>query len=224
MMSGENMIKKVIVGIYVTVLIAAVIIGILNKQTYTNITNMDNAMDNFSVAVLNNELVLNTIDRMEEDLPNANIILKVKAEGEVENMFKLYKQRVVVEEVYNGDDIKKGDMIFIRAGQWRYYFDDMSANMGFINLLEKDNEYLIFIKEKVNSLDINDNNTYCLVDTIIAPVFNYEDKENVIVKNSKDNCYVSYSEVRKNEFFVNSQDSLNKLEEFKHKLIKDYDE
>ncbi|GMQ57177.1 hypothetical protein AN1V17_15720 [Vallitalea sediminicola] len=218
------MMKKVIVGIYVTVFIAAVIIGILNKQTYTNITNMDNAMDNFSVAVLNNELVLNTIDRMEEDLPNANIILKVKAEGEVENMFKLYKQRVIVEEVYNGDDIKKGDMIFIMAGHWRYYFDDMSANMGFTNLLEKDDEYLIFIKEKVNSLDINDDNIYCLVDTIINPVFNYEDKENVIVETSKDNYYVSYSEVSKNEFFVNSQDSLNKLEALKHRLIKDYDE
>ncbi len=224
MMGGENMIKKVILGIYVTVSIAAVIIGILNKQTYTNITNMDNAMDNFSVAVLNNELVLNTIDRMNKDLPNANIILKVKAEGKVENMFKLYRQSVIVEEVYSGDDIKKGDMIFIMAGHWRYFFDDMSANMGFTNLLEKDNEYLIFIKEKVDSLDINDNNTYRLVDTIINPVFNFEDKENIIVEFSKDNCYVSYSEVSKNEFFVNSKDSLNKLEEFKHRLIKDYDQ
>lgn len=217
------MIKKIIIGIYSAVFLVAIIVGILSKQTYTNITQQDDVMDYFSVALLNSELASGAKRRMEEELPNANIILKVKAEGEIEHMFKRNKQLVSVTEVYKGENIKKGDKVFIVASNWQFFFDDMTANMGFINLLEKDSEYLVFIDDKVKALDTNDNNTYHLIDTIIAPVFNYKDKENTIIEVSDDNYYVPYSKVSKNEFFVSSKDALDKIENLKYKLLAKYD-
>lgn len=216
------MIKKVILAIYAVVFFIAVVVGIWNRQTYTDITKQDDLMNNFYVAVLNDELTSNIVQRMEDELPNASIILKAKAEGEIKHMFKLNKQLVSVEEVYKGDGINKGDKIFIMAPNWRFYFDDMSINMGFVNLLEKDNEYLIFLKEKLETLDISDNNTYCLVDTIIAPIFNFNDKENTIVSIKDDNYYVPYSYISKNEFFVSTQGSIDKIEKLKHNLLYEY--
>lgn len=216
------MIRKIVAGIYVVVFFIAVIAGICSRQTYTDITKEENVMDYFKVAVLDTELATETVKRMEEVLPDANIILKVRAEGKVKHMFKLNKQLVTIEEVYKGENINKGNKIYITSFNWRFFFDNMFANMGFVNLLEKDKEYLVFIDEKVMSLDKRDNNTYRLIDTIVSPVFNLEDREHTIVEVNGEDFYVPYTEVSKNEFFVSSQKTLDELHNLKHKLIEKY--
>jgi hypothetical protein len=220
------MIKKIIITIYMTVFLVAIIVGIMNKQTYTNITRQANVMEHFSVALMDSELVSSTVHHMETVLPNADIILKVKAEGEVEHMFNINKQLVSVQKIYKGKDIAIDDNIYIATYNWSFFFDDMTANMGFVNVLEKNNEYLVFIEKKVKALDVKDNNTYRLADTIISPIFNYEDKDNTFVEVSDDMgddmSYVPYSKVSNNEFFVSSQDALDILEKLKYKLLDKY--
>lgn len=93
--------------------------------------------------------------------------------------------------------------------------------MGFVNFMEEGEEYLLFLEEKVDTLDPSDN-VYLVVDTIVSPVFAYRDRNNIIVERDEEISYVPFSEVSQNEFFVNSNEVLDILTGLKHDLIEKF--
>lgn len=58
--------------------------------------------------------------------------------------------------------------------------------------------------------------------SIVAPVFCYEDSQNVILPVPSGNTYVPYKEVQGNEFFVTSQESLDMILALKDEFIQKY--
>ncbi len=56
----------------------------------------------------------------------------------------------------------------------------------------------------------------------MAPIFNYEDKEDTPVVPQGDDLYVPYEKVKDNEFFVMNQETAEILTEMKHQLLLQY--
>lgn len=99
-----------------------------------------------------------------------------------------------------------------------FFGEDMSAELHFVNVMEPDDEYLIFLDRKEDLKKI-----YILIEDTFSPIFNYEDKEHVIISDvPENNTYVSYNEVKNNEFFVRREETLEAILEAKHQLLKMY--
>ncbi len=213
------MLNKLLSTLMIIALIAAIAIGLFFRQSYTNVTAQSNFMENhFNVALWDLEIAPTLPQIMQEELPNSNIIIRAKSIGS-DYSFKSFKQNVEVLEIYRGEGLKKGEKIAITDHAWQLYFDDMTANLSFVNLMQPGEEYLLFLDRKLENP--YENNIYLLPELIIPPIFNYQDMDHVVVV-PIDDLYVPYEKVKNNEFFVSSDEALQSLMEVKHILLQKY--
>lgn len=203
-------------------LIFAIVIGIVTGQAYTTVTAEPNVMDHFSVAVWDLDTTPTLLETMQKELPNSNHIIRAKSAGEMGYTFKNNRQYVEVLEVFQGEGIEVGDKIAVTTTSWFFIFDEMWANTSFINIMQPENEYLIFLEEKLETVDRKESNIYLLPEWIIPPIFNYQDKENIVTPTPYDERYVPYDMVRDNEYFVRSEEALEALMEWKHGILAQY--
>lgn len=216
------MLNKILSIIMIIAFIGAIVTGYVMKGTYSNVTAASTVMDNFTVALWDFDMSPNIIQTMKNDLPESNLIIRVVSEGETSFSFKNNKQYVKVVEVYKGNELSVGDEIAVTTLGWRFFFDDMSANLGFVNFMQPENEYLIFLDRKIDSLDPKEDNIYLIPDLIIPPIFNYQDKNHTIINVHKDDRNVPYEVVKENEFLVSSVEALNELTKLKHEFLQKY--
>lgn len=204
-------------------IVGAIIVGAIFRSTYTNITTESDFMENhFSVALYDFDMSPDLITFMREDLPISNIIIRVRAQGIREYEFESVKQLVEVLEVYHGDELSVGDEIYVRLKNAFLNFDWMTVNMGFVNFMRSDDEYLLFLERKFDSPDPKEENHYIFSELIIPGIFNYQDLDHTIIETSKGNRYVPYKDVKDNEFFVSSEEALAALLDLKHELLEAY--
>src|SRR5690625_1318372 len=215
-----NRFLAIIMGVLV---VGAMIVGIIYRSTYTNITEEPDFMEKyFSVALYDFDMSPQLFERMGEELPNSPIIVRVKSDGTRDFEFKSIKQNVEVLEVYRGDELTVGDEIAVRMRGGFLVFENMSANVHFVNFMQDGDEYLLFLEGKFESPDPKEDNHYIFSDLIIPGIFNYEDKDHTIIETSQGDRYVPYKEVKDNEFFVSSEEVLDELMKLKHDLLKQY--
>jgi hypothetical protein len=210
-------IKKWKMIIIVACFIAA-IIAVIKRQEYTNIMEDEKNIELFSVAPIRNDFLSDSMAGYKEILNKSPIVLRVKAKGKIEYSFKTIKQQVEVLKVYKGNEIRVGEVIEVLTTRQALDFNDMTFNLGFTNLMKKDNEYLIFFDEKIDNPYTGDN-IYRISDMLFNPVFNYSDVDNVVIEEGR---YVLYSLVIDNEFIVGDSVTLEKLLTFKHELLEIY--
>ncbi|MBQ3584392.1 MAG: hypothetical protein IJA27_06735 [Lachnospiraceae bacterium] len=212
------MLKK-LSAIVLSAMIISGIIGGICRNSYVNCDELEY----YKVGLMADELVLNLKDRMEKTLDESTYILKVKCIDEVEFSFKRTYQAVQIEKVYKGENISTGECINISMISSNVYQDDMSINMGFVNKMMVGEEYLVFLGQKVVSIEYG-TEIYMTPDYIMAPVFSYKEHNNVIVDSLfEDSLYAYYKDVSENEFFVESEEALNILLGIKNNLIEKYD-
>lgn len=210
-------IKKWKMIIIVACLIAA-IIGIVKRQEYTNIMKDEKNIELFTVAPIRYDFFADSMEVYTEMLDQSPIVLRVKAEGEREYSYQTLKQQVEVLEVYKGNEIQVGEEIEVLTTRLALNFSDMKVSLGFTNLLKKDNEYLIFFDEKIDS-PYHGDNIYRISDMTFNPIFNYNDVDNVVIE---EGMYVPYSLFTDSEFIVGDSVSLEKLLTFKQEMIDAY--
>ena len=204
--------------IIIVLFVIAIIVALVKRQEYTNILLDENNLKQFFVAPLPNEILPDSMEVYKEQLLQSPIVLRVKAVGTREYSAKTIKQQAEVLEVYKGSGINVQEEIDILTTRNSFDFEDMTFNLGFTNLMQKDNEYLVFFDEKINSPYKGDN-IYRISDLIINPIFNYNDVENII---TPDEEYIPYSLVLNNEFIVGDSIALERILAFKHELLEMY--
>lgn len=214
--------KKVKILI-ICLLAVSVIIGITARFSFKNIL-ADNNVSQFSVAPMREELASLILEKYPAVLSDMQYILKVKAKGEVDFSDNSVRQKVIVEKVFEGTGLKVGQEIDIIRAHTALDFDTMEFDMGFINIMKKDDVYLVFLQEKINSQFKGDSQLYRLSDElIISPVFNYKFIENVITP-AESGEYVSYTIVKDNEFIVENQNTEEYMLQLKELMIDKYKE
>lgn len=204
--------------------------GLCQKQTYTNLLSQPEALNMLRVAEFPEALVPTMAEQALKELPESPIIIRATAMAEKDYLFSLNLQKVSVQQVYRGEGIEPGDEVQI-ALNTKFTInaqtiegmvaDEKIAELHFVNEMEEGKDYLIFLEKKIDPLDKREQQAiYRVVESVITPVFGYEERENKIVDVSKSiSTYINYELVKDNEFFVTSQKTLDGFMELKKQLL-----
>lgn len=204
--------------------------GLCQKQTYTNLLSQPEALNMLRVAEFPEALVPTMAEQALKELPESPIIIRATAMAEKDYLFSLNLQKVSVQQVYRGEGIEPGDEVQI-ALNTKFTInaqtiegmvaDEKIAELHFVNEMEEGKDYLIFLEKKIDPLDKREQQAiYRVVESVITPVFGYEERENKIVDVSKSiSTYIDYELVKDNEFFVTSQKTLDGFMELKRQLL-----
>lgn len=182
------------------------------------------------VAEFPEALVPTMAEQALKELPESPIIIRATAMAEKDYLFSLNLQKVSVQQVYRGEGIEPGDEVQI-ALNTKFTInaqtiegmvaDEKIAELHFVNEMEEGKDYLIFLEKKIDPLDKREQQAiYRVVESVITPVFGYEERENKIVDVSESiSTYIDYELVKDNEFFVTSQKTLDGFMELKKQLL-----
>ena len=204
--------------------------GLCQKQTYTNLLSQPEALNMLRVAEFPEALVPTMAEQALKELPESPIIIRATAMAEKDYLFSLNLQKVSVQQVYRGEGIEPGDEVQI-ALNTKFTInaqtiegmvaDEKIAELHFVNEMEEGKDYLIFLEKKIDPLDKRKQQAiYRVVESVITPVFGYEERENKIVDVSESiSTYINYELVKDNEFFVTSQKTLDEFMELKKQLL-----
>lgn len=88
--------------------------------------------------------------------------------------------------------------------------------------MEAGTEYLVFAEAVNEDMETGVPLVKLYDDFHIAPVFRYEEHQNVIMPVSGDTTYVAYTDVMNNEFFVTSEEALQTVENLKSQMLNLY--
>lgn len=207
------------------------VFGLIKKQTYVNMVNSSDKskIEQLYVGVASDELIDMCYDGIMTELQQTEIIAKVKVLSEPIFASRYYYYDVVFTDVYKGNEIEKGEKASLTKGSWITFLDNKksdgnvgySLNLGFRNFLEQDEEYLVFIEKKADTLD--ESNLCLLSDFVISPVFSYTESESSPHKSEfNDSSFVRYGDVKNEEFFCETEYGIKKLSEMKKILTETY--
>ncbi len=197
--------------------------GVICRQSFSDISKNNNPFETFEVGLLGEFSSKFLEEYFENNLENdSKYILKVKPEGKMNFSFLCYSEPVRIVEVYKGDEINIGDEIEIVRSSSTIFWNmnnTNSINTGFVNKMNDDEEYLVFLS---NKFIYDEKYFYKTPQAIIAPIFSYSEHENIIGIGKNGVSSVDYHDISNNEFFVEDEYSLKLLEEEKRKLISKY--
>lgn len=219
--------NMIIITLLIIVVMSAA--GLYFKSSYLDYNNEDSPLENFMVGVMSEELLDVQLNRYDRELDSSNYIIAVKCQEKSFFRHSCTTQKVKVEHVFKGNDLKAGDVIEIAKNDSEIFNSEemkidgrACINMGFVNEMKPGNTYLIFLDKKI---DTHDDKTviYITKDYIMSPIFCYQNIANkscnVI---SEDNSSAYYGDVKDNEFFLISENAIDKMTEYKEKILDKY--
>lgn len=216
---------RMMFGITIGIILAAGVFGVVKKQTYTNVTSEKNYLDMVQVALLPEQMAENACKMLEESVPKAPIVLKGKAIGEREFLFHQGRQKIKITQICKGEELQKGDEIYLYSEHWRLnlYDEPHTVECGFVNIMKEDKEYLVFLSGQVEDYDTTiPVYKFYEEDLMITPMFCYDEMEEKIPEFDEECTYISYKEVKDNEFFGTSEASYAVWEQLKQTLFAKY--
>ena len=148
------MLKRIFCFAVLAAVIASGIYGAINRKTYTDLASSEDFYDQVYVAQLPEDLAQKVCEKELITLPELPIILRVEPTEEIHHTFAADSIKVVVKEVFKGDDVHKGDVILITGDGWATDFGSEPRTMEcyFSNIMKPGNEYLVFIEGSSVSL------------------------------------------------------------------------
>ena len=130
----------------------------------------------------------------------------------------------VIQEVYAGTGVEQGDEVYITSGHWSLNVDGTPSSIqrGFVNIMEVGSEYLVFAEDIMEDWKTGTLVVKLYDNFIIAPMFSYEEHQNVVMPVSDGSTYVAYKDVKDNEFFATSEEALQIMEGLKRQMLSLY--
>lgn len=205
----------------VLTLIAVVSLGVFGaiyRTSYTNISKQADYLEHLQVAEMPEIIADNCCAQLRNVLPTMPFIFRVTVVGDIEHMFSIDRQKVRIEEIYEGSEGEIGEEIYLTSRRW-FLYDRKYIERGYVNIMEPGHQYLVFLSEQINALD-NETQVFRLYDeSFFAPVFCYSDFPRVVIRTNGTPTYVPYKEVRENEFFAETDETMRKLYNLKEDLF-----
>lgn len=201
--------------------------GLVQRAGYTDMNERERPLEDFEIGILGDSVAEAQIEKMSSTLKEQPLILAVTCTSDYYFRFKCATQTVTVDKVFAGDSVSKGDEISLLMCKAISGKDDVSVNgrssinMGFTDQMKTGGRYLVFLSKKLkNSKDP----IYLFSDEFfINPVFAYDDIDNKPLESEIEGAYfTAYKEAQGNEFFLNSQASVEKFKALKKAVISAY--
>ena len=217
--------QKVLWFCTVCIYISAMVFGIVKRQTYTDLARQENYLSQIEVAELSEDSTESQCAKMSQSLPNSANILRVEVTGDIEHLFQVDRQKAVIQEVYAGTGLQQGDEVYIFSRHWQFVLYDGSKSLqrGYVNIMEVGSEYLVFAEEVMEDWETGIPAVKLNDDFMVAPVFCYEEHQNVVIPIPEDvPTGVAYQDVMNNEFFVTSEKALQTINALKSQMLSLY--
>lgn len=206
--------------IYVVFVAMLLFKGLDKKRIYRDLNSEKNPLDMFTVGVLNDELNDISIERLDECVNNSKYIIAVECLEKTNFTFNCTTQKVKVKKIFKGKDIKSGDKLDILTSTCIFMEDNSESalNKSFVNEFKVGKKYLLFLDEKIKN-----SNIYNTIDCLLLPMFAYDDIKNKPCKPTiEGELSAYYKDISDNEFFIETEEGLRKMEEYKKKIISKY--
>lgn len=201
---------KIVIAISLIAFVVAGIYGISKKGTYTNMNDSEMPRASYSVAVLADDKIesISSPEEVEAYLmEKAESVVRVEALEISKFDFKAAKQKVLVQEVLYGKEELEGTEIVLVPKGGNIYESTNSINMGYCNEMAVGKEYLVYITERIDTIDESEHAYYILKSNVYG-MFAYEPRESQPVGKSGN---ILYSEVSDYEYFAQSQEGIDAL-------------
>lgn len=205
-------------------LLAVACYGMYEKRTYTDVTRDASYLETVYAAEIPENLALSCCEEFERILPEASIVIKVSAVGELEHLARTGRQKVRVETVFQGEGVWEGEEIYLTKNSWNFHpwMDGFAMDRGFVNVMEIGEEYLVFVGEQADGLGERIPVYELYGDNVIAPIFSYRTHDNQIAETNGVSTYVPYREISGNEFFAETQAGLDAFLSLKEDMLARY--
>ncbi|SKA65690.1 hypothetical protein SAMN02745111_01168 [Eubacterium uniforme] len=208
--------------IYIVFVAMLLFKGLDKKRVYRDLNSEKNPLDMFTVAVLNDELNEISFEWLDERIDNAKYILAVECLEKTNFTANCATQKVEVKKIFKGKNIKKGEKIDVLTISCIFMkeegFERSALNKSYINEFKIGKKYLLFLDEKIKNTNI-----YNTGECLLLPMFAYDDIKNKPCKATiEGELSVYYKDFSDNEFFIETEEGLRKMEEYKKKIISKY--
>lgn len=193
-----------------------------NSTSSTDMTSPENSLFQFSVGELSGTIAKKDCLALKRKLIHCDDIFCAEPVGDLEPLTGTYTQKVKVKKAFSGN-LQPGDMVFVTTSKWFFITDvnDKSMERAFVNVLKTGKDYLFFCDTEADAQ--KGVPVYILFeDSYIAPVFCYEDVENVIAPISGESTYVPYEQVKDNEFFACDEEALEAWLDLKKSMLEQF--
>lgn len=109
---------------------------------------------------------------------------------------------------------------YIYSQHWQLilYGSPYSIERGFVNIMDVENEYLVFAEAVSEDFETGIMSVKLYDDFYIAPVFCYEERQNMVIPLLDETTYVPYKDVMDNKFFVTSEEALRIMTSLKDQM------
>ena len=192
--------------------------------------------ENAYVSQMTQSGVERALGVMPQVLEDAPIVLCVEAAGDCENIFYSSVQKCIVREIFKGEGVYEGEIIYLTYLEWDLWlqgdfdcnrFDNSMFQRKYVNVMEVGRDYLVFVSEISPAIYKGARVAVLPKDEIgfaFPPLFCYDDIPNVFSGNylKPGSSYVPYKEVKDNEFFGDSEETLNALVSYKKEVLAMY--
>ena len=207
--------------IYLLCISSIVILGMKNKKDYKDFNDDNKALNKFVVGIMTDDMIDTAIGALKKGEKSCNTIVVAECLEKTKFSYGCSTQKIRIKKVFKGDLVKNEETINVlfADGIFMNSSDDTpEINMGFVNEMKVGKNYLIFLDEKIEN-----SNMYSLKSSLIKPIFAYENIENKpCVSTMKPENATLYSNMSSNEFFVESESGLEKINHLKKSFLEKY--
>lgn len=211
--------KKSLIIVFFSFFICAVF-GCITKSSYTNNIPTDTETGDCVVEYIGADFVLEMYQDTSEllqILSESDLIAKVKFTGNRKQMYESTLSSVIVLDVYKGDSNLVGNQIDVFEinffGTKGFY-----RNISLFNLIQKDKEYYVFLREKKymndyqNQLELP---RYMCTNVDFSVISTEAEKNAIYNLNEK----LFFSDVKESEYICFSKAEQEKIESIKSEII-----
>jgi len=209
----------------VLVIIGIFTFGIIKRSTYTDLCEDPSFPSNIMVAEMPEKIAVSSCAEMEKLLPSSPVILSVEAVEEAEFTASSSRQKMRIKKVHAGKGLQEGDEIYI-AGRTSVSLGKdnpyKSLECWFVNLPRPGKTYLIFLESEIDAVHEVLPVWEVPEEPFFNPIFCYEDFPNMIAPVAGNSTYVSYGDVKDNEFFAVSETGYQAFMKLKKAMLAKY--
>lgn len=177
-----------------------------------------------SVPLLSDEACSAAAQEMVEQLPDSPIIARVSAWSSAMSYDGAMVQRFYVTDVYAGEGLQPGDLIWLTSSHWSLPESPTSDTLqtGYVNLPQNNWEYLVFLQGPAEEFQsIYDQPVYQLRDDLTLTSILCCTDWNDEVEEGQGNTML-YNEARWHEFCTQTQQGMDTLMKAKHQVMEQF--
>lgn len=192
--------------------------GLWSSSHFENFS--EEIIEEYSVGILPDELLDNTIKKIRETGDDNEYIFKVTCESGLQYNFACATQCVRIDRVYRGGQELVGSTINVLVAN-RIFLDMRSINMSFVGEMKPGKEYLVLLNDCIKTpyMDIyNKRDEY-----LFSPFFPYSEVNATAHESISQNAnWALYSEAKSEDFTLMSDAAVEKIKKLSRELTDKY--